>query len=168
MCSNHDMCDSKKRNELSIAGLKLAIEQLQQKAWDLLITHHFVGVSVGDLFWDDCAKLHDQLGNRSTGYWFGMHPANRLIILIWTGAFLTHAELPKTVGGTNVDQRSDMQYIKHSWDLCMVLSLLMQITCGGPACLTEMQSVMFRNTLSAMQNVYIDNKMVFYVFSYDK
>lgn len=168
VCRQHPSCGILDGHELSLSDLKIAVRSLQSRAWALLTDKILHGLQITSEFWDACATLQDSLQDRTTGYWFGMHPANYAILSLWRERFL-HCLTPYliTEDGDRREAKA-RRLISSCEDLQAILYVLLQVCSGSPARATEIGVIQVRNTAQAARHVYISSGQLFTITSYHK
>ena len=167
VCPHHAKCCIVEGVEMSLGGFGERMRKLQRDSWELVdsILH---GFPIGREFWEYCGGLRDNLGDRTPGYWFGMHPANykemnklrKMYLSVMKGVLFDKDGEPR--------RAECRKYLDWCEQLQKKIVALLQTCSGGPGRATEVGVLQVCNTAEASRHIFISKGQVFIMCSYHK
>lgn len=168
LCTRHPMCGIVDGHEISLTQLAFSVHRLQKNAWSLLQEKLLMGLNLNTQFWTMLGALQDALGERSTGYWYLMHPNNYDQLNAWRRAYVNAVHPHLFSSDASVQREPAEQFIKNAITFRNQLYTLMQVCSGGPARATEAAVLRIRNTAKATRGLFVSQGQLLSILTYTK
>lgn len=88
ICPHHPFCRIVDGQDISFRVLGEKMQVLQIRAWKMIERDILRGLEIPDDLWQACGRMQDALGDRTPGYWFGMHSSNHSVLKFWRANLL--------------------------------------------------------------------------------
>ena len=167
VCQKHRHCGILDGKELSLDTLGKAVQNVQSKMRQIMDEHVLVGfrdtLDKGG-FWKEVSGAMDNFSERRSKFWFMKHPSNKGMFEKWLQRYTMHmAETGLAKSDGSLEKGKCKSFLHHSEIIIKQLLWLMHITGGGPARLTELMTVQYRNGKFGCRNVYMQQGELLFV-----